>query len=63
VTAGQRIEVALELFDLAVDMMRTRLRRERPDVSDEELDRAVRDWLHHRPGAEHGDSAGRLRSP
>jgi hypothetical protein len=63
VTAGERIEVALELFDLAVDMMRTRLRRDRPDVTDAEIEQAVRAWLHHRPGAEHGDSVGRLRRP
>jgi len=63
VTPGERIEVALELFDLGVDMMRTRLRREQPGLSDEDIERAVRQWLQRRPGAEAGDSDGRRRNP
>jgi hypothetical protein len=63
VTAGERIETALELFDLAIDLLRTRLRREQPDLRDEEIEEALRIWMLRRPGAEHGDSVGRLREP
>jgi len=63
VTAGERIEAALELFDLSVDLLRTRLRREQPALPDEEIEEAVRSWLHRRPGAPDGDSAGRPRRP
>ncbi len=62
-TAGERIETALELFDLAVDLLRTRLRREQPELDEAEIEEAVLAWLHQRPGAEHGDSAGRPRQP
>jgi hypothetical protein len=54
-----RLRIALELHELGVQMQRQRLRRERPQLSDAELDRAVRAWLHERPGAEHGDTWGR----
>jgi Xaa-Pro aminopeptidase len=63
VTAGERVEVALELFDLSVDLMRTRLRREQPGRSAEDIDAEVRSWLRKRPGAESGDSWGRPRRP
>ncbi len=62
-TPGERIETALQLFDLAVDLLRTRLRREQPELGDAEIEEAVRAWLHRRPGAEDGDSAGRPRRP
>jgi hypothetical protein len=41
-------------------MLRTRLRREQPGADDEEIERQVRRWLRHRPGAEHGDAEGRV---
>jgi hypothetical protein len=64
---AEGLETALQLFELAVDMLRARLRRERPGISDAEVEEAVRAWVRHRPGAEHGDCAGppatRLREP
>jgi Xaa-Pro aminopeptidase len=57
--AAARLRIALELHELGVEMQRQRLRRERPQLTEAELDRAVRDWLHERPGAEHGDTWGR----
>jgi hypothetical protein len=59
-TPGERLEIALQLFDLGIDMLRTRLRREQPGADDEEIERQVRRWLRHRPGAEHGDAEGRV---
>jgi len=58
--AAARLRVALELHDLGEQMMRQRLRRERPQISDAELEDAVGAWLRERPGAEHGDAAGSL---
>lgn len=56
----RRFRQALELYDLAEAMVRQRLRRERPDASDAEIEAGVRAWRHERPGAEHGDGPGRL---
>lgn len=53
-----RLRVAFELHELGVQMHRRRLRRERPELTDAELDVALRAWLHERPGAEHGDAVG-----
>ena len=39
--------------------MRSRLRRERADMDEEQLEEALRRWLHERPGAEFGDFPGR----
>jgi hypothetical protein len=57
--AAERLRTALDLFDLGVEMLRTRLRREDPTLSDEALDQHVQRWLLTRRGAEHGDGAGR----
>jgi Xaa-Pro aminopeptidase len=56
--ASELLEDALELADLAEEMMEQRLRRERPGASDAEVDRALGDWLAERPGAPHGDAWG-----
>jgi len=55
---GARLRDALELHDLGERMLRQRLRRERPQITDAELDDAIRRWLRERPGAENGDAAG-----
>ena len=55
-----KLEVALELADLAERMVRERLRRERPDASEDEIEHQVSIWLHTRPGAEFGDAVGRV---
>ena len=57
--AAARLRIALELHELGVEMQRQRLRRERPQLTEAGLDRALRDWLHERPGAEHGDAPGK----
>lgn len=55
---SQRWAMAVELHDFGVRMYRQRIRAERPEASDEEVVAAVTGWLHHRPGAEHGDAMG-----
>lgn len=55
---SQNLEDALELADLAERMVRARLRRENPELSDDELEEQLLAWLHERPGAEHGDAEG-----
>ncbi|HEV7808276.1 MAG TPA: hypothetical protein VGO80_20885 [Solirubrobacteraceae bacterium] len=54
-----RLRIALEPHELGVEMQRQRLRRERPQITEAELDHAIRVWLRERPGAEHGDTWGR----
>jgi hypothetical protein len=51
----------LDLYQTAKDLMRQNLRRRHPSASDEEIAVRLRDWLHHRPGAEHGDVSGPIR--
>jgi hypothetical protein len=58
-TAVDRIRVALELTQLAEQMLRQRLRRTRPDLDDSAIEREVDAWYMARPGAEHGDAFGR----
>lgn len=57
--AAQRVRAAYDLFEAGEQMMRTRLRREHPQLNDDELDARIRAWLSERPGAEFGDSAGK----
>jgi hypothetical protein len=58
-SAVDRIRVALELTQLAEQMLRQRLRRTRPDLDDAAIEREVDAWYTTRPGAEHGDAYGR----
>ncbi|MGI8814697.1 MAG: hypothetical protein ACR2G2_05260 [Pseudonocardia sp.] len=57
-TAADRLLTAFELHDFGVRIYRQRLRLERPEAGDEEIDAAVDAWLRKRPGAEHGDGVG-----
>lgn len=53
-----RLKLALDLHEAGVSVMRTRLRREHPDVHDDVIDGLLARWLQTRPGAEHGDADG-----
>jgi hypothetical protein len=53
--------LALDLFESGVDLQRCKLRRQHPDATDEDIERALVEWLQARPGAEHGDCPGPLR--
>ncbi len=54
-----RMEIAFDLYDMAEQMMRQNLRRRNPEASEREIEEGIREWLHRRPGAEHGDGVGR----
>lgn len=58
-SVAQRLRVALDLYQFGEEMQRSRLRRERPDATEEELKASVRAWRCSRPGAPQGDAAGR----
>ena len=58
-TPAERLRTALDMFELGEQMMRSRLRRERADMDEEQLEEALRRWLQERPGAEFGDFPGR----
>jgi hypothetical protein len=56
--------LAQQMFDLyqtAKDLMEQNLRRRHPEAGEEEIAQRLRAWLHHRPGAEHGDVSGPVR--
>jgi len=58
-SASRRLQMAFQLHDAGVEMYRARMRREHPDASDDAIAELVGKWLRTRPGAEHGDAAGR----
>ena len=57
-----RMQAALDLFDIGERMLRQRLRRERPGATDVEIEDAVAIWRTARPGAELGDAPGPRRA-
>ena len=57
--AARRLRLALDLFRTGEEMMRQRLRREHPELSEREIERRLLEWLRERPGAEHGDAPGK----
>ncbi len=54
-----RMKMAFDLYETAEAIMRQNLRRRFPNASEAEIERRIVSWLHHRPGAEHGDGIGR----
>jgi hypothetical protein len=54
------VEIALQLYDLAEQVLRQRLRRESPRRSHKVIEREVNRWRVARPGAENGDAPGRV---
>ena len=52
----ERARQVFELFELGLEMKRSQLRRSHPKASDEEVERLLKEWLQHRPGAEDGDA-------
>lgn len=61
-TPGQRLRLALELFESGRELMRAKIKREQPGLSELELEQRLAAWVSARPGAEQGDSSGRPRS-
>ncbi len=57
-TVGDRLQLALELFDFGVEMMAAKLRRDHPDLSPAQIAERIEGWLGERPGAEAGDGPG-----
>ncbi|MBK9036807.1 MAG: hypothetical protein IPL61_37085 [Myxococcales bacterium] len=55
---ADRLRLAFELIDLAERMLRQRLHRDHPDLTDAQLDARIDAWYLHRPGARDGDADG-----
>ena len=55
---ARKLELAIELHEAGVVLMRQNLRRRRPDASEGEIDELLKAWLQERPGALHGDAEG-----
>lgn len=58
-TPEERLRIAMDLFEVGRRMAQSRLRREHPEWTGDDVDRAVERWLTDRPGAEFGDCPGR----
>jgi hypothetical protein len=56
--AARRLRRALDMFRTGEAMMRQQLRRKHPEMSPEEIERRVVQWLEDRPGAPFGDGPG-----
>lgn len=54
-----RLRTAFDLFLAGERMMRQNLKRRHPEAPIEEIERRLRMWMSERPGAEHGDAAGK----
>jgi hypothetical protein len=54
------VEIAMELHALAEQLLKQRLRRERPRISDARIEQEVNRWRSERPGAQYGDGPGRV---
>jgi hypothetical protein len=59
--ASDGLRWALELFETTLELYEARLRRERPEATDEEIEELIGAWLDRRRGAELGDADGVLR--
>jgi hypothetical protein len=57
---AQRFRLALQMADMGISMYRQRMRRERPDASEEEIEADVQAWLMRRPGDYPGPPSSRL---
>jgi hypothetical protein len=54
----ENLKTALELVDVTERMLRRRLRREHPDLTDDAIEDRIIAWYRQRPGAEQGDGEG-----
>lgn len=61
-SAVEKVRLALQLHEDGVRLQRQNLRRAHPDATAKEIERLLRSWLAHHPGAEHGDAPGRPAS-
>jgi hypothetical protein len=57
-TPTERLRATFELIDFAERMLRQRIRREFPEITDQALEERVSAWYERRPGAEFGDGEG-----
>jgi hypothetical protein len=58
-SVGHAFRTTLDLFETGLGLMRENLRRDRPDATEQEIERRLHQWLQDRPGAEFGDCPGR----
>jgi hypothetical protein len=54
-SAADAFRTTLDLFETGLGLMRQNLRRDRPDATEQEIERRLHEWLQDRPGAEFGD--------
>ena len=57
-SAADAFRTTLDQFETGVALMRQVLRRTHLDAPEQEIERRLREWLWHRPGAESGDADG-----
>ncbi len=60
---AERLRVALDLAASGIEMRRAQLKRRFPEETSAQIDERLNAWLRQRPGAEFGDSPGRVVDP
>ena len=53
------MRMTMDLYEAAEQIMRQNIRRRHPGLSEAKVEERFVEWLHRRPGAEHGDGVGR----
>ncbi len=59
-TTANRLRLALDMFELGMEMMRRNLQRRYPEESSEIIDQRLEKWLSSRDCAPKGDAEGRV---
>ena len=57
---AQRFRLALQMAEMGIGLYRQRMKRERPQASEEEIEAEVQAWLMRRPGDYPGPPSSRL---
>lgn len=57
---AERLRIALDLAASGIEMRRAQLKRHFPEETSTQIDERLNAWLRERPGAEFGDSPGRV---
>ncbi len=59
---AERMRVALEMYEIGLNLMRQNLRRQFPQATPTEIEHHLLEWRLRRTDAPHGDAVGRVVS-
>jgi hypothetical protein len=53
-----KFKILMELIELSERAFIFKLKKKRPNITEQEIELELRSWYQDRPGAEHGDGVG-----